>query len=897
VPVREPVLKAMPTLTINGMAVDVPQGTTILNAAKEVGVEIPHYCYHPKLSIAGNCRMCLVEVEKFPKLQTACSTVVTDGMVVRTDTEKVRKAVTSVLELILIHHPIDCPICDQAGECGLQNYYMKFGLHKSRYALEDKVHKKKVQDIGGQIVLDAERCILCSRCVRFLTEVTGTRELDFFSRGDHSEISIFPGKPLANDYTGNLADICPVGALTSKDFRFKCRVWFLKAFDSICTGCSKGCNVDAHYKGDILYRLKPRWNDAVNQAWMCDFGRLTYKAMNEARLLTPFVREEGARKVAAWGSLLPDVAFRLKAASDRGGPDRVAVIASPQSSNEELYLLRRLAAGRAEPRLHPPGRGGRLRRRLPDPGGQEPEQPRRATPRDPRRRGVRRAGVQDRRRRDRRPPRLRQRRRGPFGGGDGGAAGQGPVRRPGGDERGAGLEGGDRRPAVGLRRRAGRDLHQPCRPRAAVPVRIPREGEGEEPGRDPRGAGEPDGSRLDVRRRGVGLPCDRRERGALRGNELRLDRHVRAGTQGMTGPLFDIAVAVARIAVFFAFCFGLVVVMTWVERKGAAYIQDRRGPNRADIFGVRAWGLFHPLADALKFLFKEDFIPDNAHRLFYQLAPMFSLAPVILAIAVIPFGPDVTVMGRRIALQIADLNVGILYLFAVSGMTVYGVVLAGWASGSKYPLLGGLRSSAQMLSYEVSMGLSLIGTFMVFESVRMSQIVAGQGGLLFGILPKWGVLVQPLGFILFLVAQYAEANRTPFDLPEGESELVAGYHTEYGSFKFSMFMMAEYLHMVVGAAVVATLFFGGWQVPYLGDAGFLFPGGSAVAVPPALVLLLRIGAFVSKVLFFAWLYVWVRWTIPRFRYDQVMRLGWKVMLPLSLLNIFVTGLILLLLEK
>ncbi|HQT96464.1 MAG TPA: 2Fe-2S iron-sulfur cluster-binding protein [Thermodesulfobacteriota bacterium] len=334
----------MPTLTINGLTVDVPQGTSILNAAKEAGVEIPHYCYHPKLSIAGNCRMCLVEVEKFPKLQTACSTVVTDGMVVRTDTEKVRKAVTGVLELILIHHPIDCPICDQAGECGLQDYYMKFGLHKSRYALEDKVHKKKAQDIGGQIVLDAERCILCSRCVRFLTEVTGTRELDFFNRGDHSEISIFPGKPLDNDYTGNLADICPVGALTSKDFRFKCRVWFLKAFDSICTGCSKGCNVDAHHKGDILYRLKPRWNDAVNQAWMCDFGRLTYKAMNEARLLTPFVREEGARKVAAWGSLLPDVAFRLKAAAEKGGPDRVAVIASPQSSNEELYLLRRFAA-------------------------------------------------------------------------------------------------------------------------------------------------------------------------------------------------------------------------------------------------------------------------------------------------------------------------------------------------------------------------------------------------------------------------------------------------------------------------------------------------------------------------------------------------------------------------
>jgi len=362
-------------------------------------------------------------------------------------------------------------------------------------------------------------------------------------------------------------------------------------------------------------------------------------------------------------------------------------------------------------------------------------------------------------------------------------------------------------------------------------------------------------------------------------------------------PLFDFSVAVARVAVFFSFVFGLVVIMTWVERKGAAYIQDRRGPNRARILGLTLGGIFHPLADALKFLFKEDFIPDNAHRLFYQMAPMFALAPAVMTMAVVPFGPPVTIAGQTIALQIADLNVGILYLFAISGMAVYGVVLAGWASNSKYPLLGALRSSAQMISYEVSMGLSIVGILMVFGSLRLSEIARGQGELLFGVLPKWGVFVQPLGFILFLVALYAEANRTPFDLPEGESELVAGYHTEYASFKFSMFMMAEYIHMVVGAAVLATLFFGGWQFPYLGDAGFAFPGGVSVAVPPAAVLVLRIGSFVVKTLFFCWLYVWVRWTIPRFRYDQVMRLGWKVMLPLALLNIFVTGLVLLLMDR
>ncbi|MBK5095354.1 MAG: (2Fe-2S)-binding protein, partial [Deltaproteobacteria bacterium] len=274
----------MPTFTINGISVDVPERTTVLEAAKTVGIEIPHYCYHPKLSIAGNCRMCLVEVEKFPKLQIACNTFVTDGMVVKSNTEKVRQAVTGVLEFLLINHPIDCPICDQAGECGLQIYYMKYGLHKSRYAFEDKVHKKKVQDIGGQIILDAERCILCSRCIRFLEEVTGTSELEFFQRGDHSEISLFPGRPLDNQYTGNLADICPVGALTSKDFRFKCRVWNLRGAKSICPGCANGCNVEAHFKENILYRLVPRQNDEVNQTWMCDPGRLEYKKANEGRL-------------------------------------------------------------------------------------------------------------------------------------------------------------------------------------------------------------------------------------------------------------------------------------------------------------------------------------------------------------------------------------------------------------------------------------------------------------------------------------------------------------------------------------------------------------------------------------------------------------------------------------
>jgi NADH-quinone oxidoreductase subunit H len=358
--------------------------------------------------------------------------------------------------------------------------------------------------------------------------------------------------------------------------------------------------------------------------------------------------------------------------------------------------------------------------------------------------------------------------------------------------------------------------------------------------------------------------------------------------------LLDITIYFVKIAIMLAFVLGLVPVLVWGERKGAAYIQDRMGPAKADIFGFTLAGLFHPFADAIKLLFKEDFTPDAASPVYYKMAPVFALAPVLLTFAVVPFGDTVTLFGREIPLQVADLNVGILFVFAFSSLTVYGVILAGWASNNKYSLLGGLRSSAQMISYEISLGLSIIGVAMVFESLKLSEISRAQGELIFGFIPKWGVVVQPLGFILFLVATFAESARIPFDLPEGESELVAGFHTEYGSFKFSMFFMAEYVHLVVASGLITTLFFGGWQIPYLHADGFhLFR--SVIHLPSFLVVLMQVGAFVVKVLFFCWLFIWVRWTIPRFRYDQVMRLGWKVLLPLSLANIFITGGVILLL--
>lgn len=278
--------------TINGQAVEVPEGTSIIEAFKQVDQDIAHYCWHPGLSVAGVCRLCMVEIEGNPRLQIACNTPVTDGMVISNQSEMVKDAVKWGLDFHLINHPLDCPICDQAGECGLQDQYMKFGQYDSEMG-QQKVKKSKVVDLGPKIVLDSERCILCSRCVRFTEEVSKTNELGIFNRGDHSEIGTYAGKPLDNDYAVNTVDICPVGALTSKDFRFRQRVWLLKDKPSVCTGCSTGCSIDVYYNKEGLWRVKPRHSE-VNGYWMCDEGREIYKASNP--MVTEFVGERGSKK-------------------------------------------------------------------------------------------------------------------------------------------------------------------------------------------------------------------------------------------------------------------------------------------------------------------------------------------------------------------------------------------------------------------------------------------------------------------------------------------------------------------------------------------------------------------------------------------------------------------------
>jgi len=378
------------------------------------------------------------------------------------------------------------------------------------------------------------------------------------------------------------------------------------------------------------------------------------------------------------------------------------------------------------------------------------------------------------------------------------------------------------------------------------------------------------------------------------------------------------AVVVKSVFILLVVVGALAPVITWIERKQSAVMQDRIGANRADIAGITILGLLHPLADVFKLLSKEDVVPTGANRFMHLLSPVLTAVPAIIAFAVIPFG-GVYVFGEsRISLVVADLDWGLLYIFAIGSIAAYGTVLAGWSSNSNWAILGSLRASAQMISYEVTLGLSVVGVFMVFETLRLTDMALAQDATfpvltnvtaLFGLsipdwlavvsLPRWGIFLQPLGFVMFLAAIMAENRRAPFDLPEGESEIIAGYHIEYSGMRFGLFYMSEFIEVVVIAGIMTTVFLGGWSVPYLsqatiiGGVGSVFGSGFATGF----CLLVHFATFMLKLLFMIWLQMAIRWTLPRFRYDQVMDLCWKVLLPLSIANIFVTGLVLLVLGE
>jgi len=320
------------TVTVDGKELVAKPGANMVDAVKEVGAEVPYYCYHPRLSIAANCRMCLVEVSNSPKLVPACQTAMTEGMVIQTRSPRVQESQRAVMEMLLLNHPVDCAICDQAGECKLQDYYQRYDFRPSRLEGE-KVMKSKRKVLGPTVVLDQERCILCTRCVRFMSEVAKQPQLGVFGRGSAELIDTFPGKQLDSNYSGNTVDICPVGALLNRDFRFRARSWFLSAAPSVCTGCSRGCSTFVDFMGQDTYRYRPRENEAINKSWMCDQGRLSYKPLNQQRLAVAMLGRGEDRREATVAEALKSVAEQFKALA---GTEELAVLASPVASNEDL---------------------------------------------------------------------------------------------------------------------------------------------------------------------------------------------------------------------------------------------------------------------------------------------------------------------------------------------------------------------------------------------------------------------------------------------------------------------------------------------------------------------------------------------------------------------------------
>lgn len=336
------------------------------------------------------------------------------------------------------------------------------------------------------------------------------------------------------------------------------------------------------------------------------------------------------------------------------------------------------------------------------------------------------------------------------------------------------------------------------------------------------------------------------------------------------------------IVVVFGLSLVIALYSTYAERKVSAFLQDRIGPNRAGIFGI-----FQPFADGVKFFLKEEVIPSSADRTLFILGPSISMITALMTSAVIPWGSYLELFGRQISLQITDINIGILYVFAVVSIGVYGIMIGGWASNNKYSLLGALRASSQMISYEIAMGLSIIALIMTTGSLKLGPIVEQQGLAVMGVTgASWNILYQPLGFFIFMICAFAECNRTPFDLPECEAELVGGYHTEYSSMKLGLFLFAEYTNMFISAAIMSALYFGGYNFPFMHQLGL---SHNAVAI-------LGVIAFFLKIFFFIFFFMWVRWTLPRFRYDQLMKLGWKILIPLALFNIIATGFVMLVLK-
>ena len=934
----------MAKVTVDGREVEIANGSSVLQACEAAGVEIPRFCYHDRLSVAGNCRMCLVEVVKAPKPIASCSYPVAEGMEIKTDTPMVRNGRRGVMEFLLINHPLDCPICDQGGECDLQDQAFSYGSDHSRYEESKRAVKDKY--LGPLVKTIMTRCIQCTRCIRFATEIAGVPELGATARGENMEVTTYVEKALTSELSGNLIDICPVGALTSKPYAFVARPWELRKTDSIDVLDAVGAAIRVDARGAEVLRMLPRTNDDVNEEWLGDKSRFSFDGLKRRRLDKPWVRHgrhaapgsRGPRRSAPSPTSCRPArrphrrhgrrSVRRREHAGAEGPDGRAGLANLDcrqdgaridTSRRDFYTFNTTIAGIEEadalliigsnPRREAPVLNARIRKRrlaggVPDRRhrpARRPDLPRRVARRRPGRdqraaRGVRRASGRrqapdgDRGASGARPSRRRR-----------GAGGKLEAMRPrsarssaewhgfnvlhtaaarvgaldlgflpgpgaktmdammgggvdllwllGADEFDTGRIGadtfvvyqghhGDRGAAradvilpgsayveksgtyvntEGRVQRTGKAVFAPgdarddwailrafsalidkplpydtiwkrCAPGwsrstrcSAGSASCPASGRHRpvRPGRRPGG-----GQRRAVR---PGLPRllpdqpdqpgQRRDGGVLRNSTC---RPADGGGVSMTaflasgpGQVLITLVETLALLVPLLIC---VAYLTVAERKVLGAMQLRKGPNV-----VGFWGLLQAFADALKMFMKEQIIPTGANRVLFVIAPMITMILALIAWAVIPLTDG---------WAISDINVGVLYLFAISSLSVYGVIIAGWASNSKYAFLGALRSAAQMVSYEVSIGFVMVTVLLCAGTLNLTGIVRSQATIWF-VVPLF-----PMAVVYFISA-LAETNRAPFDVAEGESEIVAGFMVEYSGISWALFFLGEYANMIL----------------------------------------------------------------------------------------------------
>ena len=1029
----------MTKLIVDGKEIDVPPEYTLLQACEAAGAEIPRFCFQERLSIAGNCRMCLVEVVGMPKPQASCAMGVKDlppnkdnsPKVISTRSPMVRKAREGVMEFLLINHPLDCPICDQGGECDLQDQAMAYGVDHSRF----RENKRAVEDkyLGALVKTSMNRCIQCTRCVRFVTEVAGVPELGAIGRGEDMEITTYLEEALTSELQGNIVDLCPVGALTSKPYAFAARPWELNKTELIDVMDALGSAIRIDTRGREVMRILPRTNDDMNEEWISDKTRHVVDGLRTQRLDQPYVRSDGRLRPASWSEAFAAIAAKMA----RANPRRVGAIVGDLAAVEEIFALKDLMTrlgvvnldcrqdgsafdpswGRASylfnstiagiesadalllvgtnPRREAAVLNARIRKRwrasrnFPigligakapltytyDYLGAGPE-----TLAD-----IGRHSFADAMRKAERPliivgaevfarpMALRSRRLLPrprsisarsrtagtasrvlhTAASRVGALDLGFVPADGGlnalQMAAAGtldlvfLLGADeidiapgrvrrlyrhawrpwrcpRRCRAARRGLSGkiRDLREHRRPRAdgdarVLPARRRARGLGD-PARAVRRAGQEasvrlarsaaagalqgasayDAARPDRAWRGrryskarsarrqrgqVAVPVEHRrflfhqsDRARFRGDGRVFGHRAWAlghdgGGVGVTmadffsGYIWPLIIMVAESLLLLVVLLIAIAYVLFADRKVWAAVQMRRGPNV-----VGPWGTLQSFADLLKFVLKEPVIPAGANKGVFLLAPLVTCTLALAAWAVIPVGAGIV---------ISNINVGILYIFAISSLGVYGVIMAGWASNSKYPFLAALRSAAQMVSYEVSIGFVIITVLLCVGSLNLTDIVEAQRdhgvasfiGLPWLTILNWYWLPLLPMFVIFFVSALAETNRPPFDLVEAESELVAGYMVEYGSTPYMMFMLGEYVAIATMCAMATILFLGGWLPP--------FP------VPP-FTWIPGLVWFVLKATLVFFMFAMVKAFVPRYRYDQLMRLGWKVFLPISL---------------